>query len=625
MDIVLKKENNMYFKGSLMNRNIKSYYGKKLDVLKSGVQKYLRRRELDKMVWCVVELYLFKFADERGYVVLSNLINRFKLFLDEELVFYEVNVYLKVMRMLERLEELKRVEEVDMEGLKLLVKMCRVLVGSNMLRLNSDVKKYFEFGVKELKEVKGDEKSMRMFKKEGDEEENVKMFGKFVELFNNKDDECFYYGIKLMRKEEEGGKGALRFKRRGCSLIVWEFLERECKKKLNGKLMKCFYYRLKEYYKNRGEKGIFMISVIHLLKYYDEVDWCKNTDYSNLNVSSDFLNDMFKKRGNLEIDSYAVDMHTSEGRKKGKNKKDFVLEGSLVKDECKRYYVEEWRTFYIEIGIKNKNKKRKRMEKYKKIKKIRQKPAFKDLEKDLDFIPSDSFDPNGITLCSDTVCGNKVMCFEYSGKIYKEGRRSMNYNRDYVCFDECKELFGLEKIGMRRLLSDFRVVKVDKSVKSWKNNWKKERIVEGEEKVVYCEMKKVGDGVMGNKIKEKIRRERVLFKEFVKIGVVRGIFRVSDFNMRNVLVNEKGGLVSIDEGDIGKRLNIIGGREKWMVNRMNEDKSIVNEILKEVMEVDEKKVYEKMMKYNFNEKLWEEVKRNWKNVKEDLIKEGILF
>mgnify|MGYP001436376533 FL=1 len=103
MDIVLKKENNMYFKGSLMNRNIKSYYGKKLDVLKSGVQKYLRRRELDKMVWCVVELYLFKFADERGYVVLSNLINRFKLFLDEELVFYEVNVYLKVMMMLERL------------------------------------------------------------------------------------------------------------------------------------------------------------------------------------------------------------------------------------------------------------------------------------------------------------------------------------------------------------------------------------------------------------------------------------------------------------------------------------------------------------------------------------------
>ena len=99
--------NMMYFKGSLMNRNIKSYYGKRLDVLKSGVQKYMRRRELDKMVWCAVELYLFKFADERGYVVLSNLINRFRFFWTR-VNFYEVNVYLRVMSMLERLDVLKK-------------------------------------------------------------------------------------------------------------------------------------------------------------------------------------------------------------------------------------------------------------------------------------------------------------------------------------------------------------------------------------------------------------------------------------------------------------------------------------------------------------------------------------
>ena len=37
-----------------------SYYGYKLDILKSGLQKYLRRRELDKMLWCLGEIYLFK-------------------------------------------------------------------------------------------------------------------------------------------------------------------------------------------------------------------------------------------------------------------------------------------------------------------------------------------------------------------------------------------------------------------------------------------------------------------------------------------------------------------------------------------------------------------------------------
>ena len=33
------------------------------------------------------------------------------------------------------------------------------------------------------------------------------------------------------------------------------------------------------------------------------------------------------------------------------------------------------------------------------------------------------------TLCSDITCGNKVMCFEYNGKIWKEARKSMFYNR----------------------------------------------------------------------------------------------------------------------------------------------------------------------------------------------------
>ena len=178
---------------------------------------------------------------------------------------------------------------------------------------------------------------------------------------------------------------------------------------------------------------------------------------------------------------------------------------------------------------------------------------------------------------------------------------------------------------MRRICSDFKIQKVDKSLKSWKNNWKKVKINEGEERVVYCEMNKVGDGVMGTKMKEKIMRERTLFKEFVKIGIVRGIFRVSDFNLRNVLINEKGKLVSIDEGDIGKRLNIIGKKQKSIINRMNQDKSIVNEILEEIAQVDPQKIYGIIMKYNFNDMIWQEIKKNWKNIKEDLVKEGVNF
>ena len=74
----------------------------------------------------------------------------------------------------------------------------------------------------------------------------------------------------------------------------------------------------------------------------------------------------------------------------------------------------------------------------------------------LEFIDFDNF--KNIELCSNTTCGGKVMCMkvEYNDKIYvlKEGRDSMNNNLDYCVVDECKEIFGLNKIGMRLIKSN---------------------------------------------------------------------------------------------------------------------------------------------------------------------------
>ena len=132
-----------------------------------------------------------------------------------------------------------------------------------------------------------------------------------------------------------------------------------------------------------------------------------------------------------------------------------------------------------------------RAAKYKKIKKMRGKPDFNDLEKDLKFVDGLNIEKEKIKLCSEQTCGNKVMCFEYEGKIWKESRKSMFYNRDYCVLDACKEYFGLRKIGMERVLSNFRIEKIDKSKKSWKDNWCKALIKKDEEKVVYCVMNKI--------------------------------------------------------------------------------------------------------------------------------------
>ena len=130
-----------------------------------------------------------------------------------------------------------------------------------------------------------------------------------------------------------------------------------------------------------------------------------------------------------------------------------------------------------------------------------------------------------------------------------------------------------------------------------------------------------------------IGQNRRLFKEFVKIGVYRGIFRCSDFNCRNVLVGLKDQfsqqyLVSIDEGDIGKRLDILGGREKWIIKGLNQDKTIINEIIDELTfnQTNIIMSLEIMEKYKFSyELIYIEIENNWKNLRKDLEAEGVEF
>ena len=437
--------------------------------------------------------------------------------------------------------------------------------------------------------------------------------------------------------------------------------------------------KLKEFFvRNRKERHIFLINSLLLVFNKSKIDWNSEKMEINDNVLCNDLSKYYDNRTQLFFDDYVIDMHTSAGRKKGKSKKEFALEGSLVVDENKEWFVKKYRDNYISEKLKSVKKKKKkkkkkkndvdnlikdldkmeidekiksvkekrkmeinekvkkedekekkkkersksRMDKYKRIKKMRGKPNFDDLEKNLEFV--DDIDEKKITLCTNVTCGNKVMCFEYEGKIWKESRKSMNYNRDYCVLDECKEAFGLQKISMKRVLCNFRIEKKDKSKKHWTGNWHKVVIKKGEP-VVYCVMEKINPGVEIGKVKVMFKDRKIL-KEYVKIGVFRGIFRVSDFNGRNVLIKDENKLVSIDEGDIGKRLDILGGREKWLVKKLNKDKSIINEILNELNGHSKKEiVIKKMVEYKFNDDLCNEVLNNWKNLSVDLMKEGIEF
>ena len=122
-----------------------SHHGYKLDILKSAMQKYLRRKEKNKMIWCVAEIYLFQVFSKKKKKkkatkgIITNMLNRLIIMMDEELLFADVKKYLILRRLLEKFEEDER------NNFIYLYKICDILVNARILRLNSDIRAYWDY------------------------------------------------------------------------------------------------------------------------------------------------------------------------------------------------------------------------------------------------------------------------------------------------------------------------------------------------------------------------------------------------------------------------------------------------------------------------------------------------
>jgi hypothetical protein len=443
-----------------------------------------------------------------------------------------------------------------------------------------------------------EEKKSELWKKE---KRNLMMF---IKNFKNNDNSCYYWDLKMYNSDVIG---KARFKRKDCIYIIWEYLFKLCKN--NEKLKKCLELKLNEFnVKNRKERHIWLISSISIMLNKDNIkfnEW-------NIDVNDTEIINIFKNRKHLIIDDYVIDMHCSAGRKLNKKSSDFALIGSLVIDEDKEYYNEKWRKLYNDLKINNKNYK---------IKNFKIVDEFKKNDSEMLFIDGSLIEEKDIKICMEKTCGNKVMCFEYDNKIWKESRKSFNYNKDYELVDNCKEIFNLNKIGMTRIKSNFKIEKIDKTKSEWTNNWRKIN-VNSNEKIIYCCMRKIGTGenISKNKNREKILENKNNLIEIAKIAIFRGIFRVTDFNLRNILVDNNGSLVSIDEGDIGKKQNIFGN--KWIKKYLTYD--IVNNAYTDIInnKVEKQKfIINIMKKFNYSKIIIDKVINNYDNLENDIKQE----
>ena len=85
--------------------------GYKIDTVKSALQKYLRRRETEKMVWCAGEMYLLhalarsEQEKKSAKAIVTNMVNRLIVMMDEELLFCDWAKFLRCREWLDRFED----------------------------------------------------------------------------------------------------------------------------------------------------------------------------------------------------------------------------------------------------------------------------------------------------------------------------------------------------------------------------------------------------------------------------------------------------------------------------------------------------------------------------------------
>jgi len=171
----------------------------------------------------------------------------------------------------------------------------------------------------------------------------------------------------------------------------------------------------------------------------------------------------------------------------------------------------------------------------------------------------------------------------------------MNYGIDYLFMDECKSIFDLWSMNMKRVVCSQKLIRKDPKIKTFVNNTSF-----SDEKSIYCMMDyfdNIGD--LG-KNKDFLKDESIL-KECLKIRLFDGLFRSSDNNMRNILIDKDGSLLSIDEGDIyGKRDRIFNHNE-WC-QKKNVSDSILNEVIDDILSEKDMKIKlieKKMNEYGF--------------------------
>ena len=553
-----------------------SEHGKKLSELKSGICKYMRRGESEKMKWCVMEIARFQRAEGNPTAIkgiLSNLVNRLKILLMEEIHSNEVGILKTGLHLLQAYD-------ASRDKIELLLAFCDIVAQAKRTRSLSYLNNWWRYQELVLAEEPSD---TEWVPKKGDSPEVI-LLAKHLEIFvKAKDERMFGIYQRLYEMGESGEKAGCRHRRRDPVYVWWEILE----KNLEPSLRALYDFGLQVFFRKglteRRAFGAWVGVLVWRSETHSENPEMLETVYTPTDV-----NEYYEAMEDLVLDEYVVkDHHVDKRLGLGH----FALNGAWVKDEDLSLLDrgEEYREFYIEKKIEADKKPKAKKAKAKKVDKP--KKAKKHVQ-GIPSVPKMRFeDLIDVQVIEEGVCGGKVPCIvaTHEGQkcVLKMMGKSMNYGADSMIIDKAKAHFGITSLNMRRVSLDRVIQRKDKTIKTFVGNWE---FAEGS--AIYCVMdhfENVGD--LGKN--KRFLDDEAVVRECLKIRLFDGLFRSSDNIMRNILVNKEGELMSIDEGDMfGKRALVFNRRGDWC--KKNVSVEMLQSVLEELLSDSERKVPEVM-------------------------------
>ena len=308
-----------------------SVNGIPLSVLKSALQKYIRRSEVDKGLIVVGYLSAFDDGTPAGKKIRSNITNRFVVCLSEEISVNEASI---ASTMKQLYLDWCAIRADLALSTQIWVKMLYLLCGSRKCRVVSDVKTAFF-----LPPIKGSMKEYGELLAIFDQpipatEDAATAKARFVEALHSKSDSAFTHLRHLL-------KGSVP---RNSDKWIWDavrFAVRKQAVKAEVSALEFIFRKM-----THAEKPIYLYHAILLSINEDQLDLAAASSLPS--VPPSILLDVQKRAQAFDgkFDVYVYDKHTSMNRA-GSTSIDFAKVGALIPDEDRRFLNPLYRAMYI--------------------------------------------------------------------------------------------------------------------------------------------------------------------------------------------------------------------------------------------------------------------------------------